>query len=233
LLNWATAGDNLGFSAQQGLWFNPPITVEHRPGEVALRYVNERIVEVPYAMAAAGGLPTGSRVLDVGSAESTLALSLASIGLQVTAIDSRPYPLTHPNMDVVISPIEEWEGPKKPLDAIFCISTIEHLGVGAYGQSPADPKLDRKVIELMSSWLSPKGELVLTTPYGDWSMDSFQRVYDAYHLELLLEGWSVLDRRICVQTDDLVWETVTQEPDEHSWEAGRRGVVLLRARPGI
>ena len=78
-----------------------------RPARSNVSTVHERIVEVPYAFRALSGLAPGSRVLDVGSAESTVALSLAALGYRVTALDLRPYPFEHPLLEVVAAPLEE------------------------------------------------------------------------------------------------------------------------------
>ena len=229
LLNWA--GGHTGPSAQAGVWFNPPVTLLHAEGSVRHNEVNERIVEVPYAMGVAAALPPGSRVLDVGAAESTLSLSLASLGLEVIAADLRPYPFEHPRLRSLIGPIEEWSGPEEPLDAVFCVSSLEHFGLGAYGELGGENDLDRRVVQVFAGWLRPGGELVLTAPYGAWEVGEHQRVYDAAHLDALLEGWRVLDRRVCVQTGLDRWERAEEEPPASAWGDGARGVVLLRATP--
>jgi 2-polyprenyl-3-methyl-5-hydroxy-6-metoxy-1,4-benzoquinol methylase len=203
--------------------------VFHHDGHVRPGDVNERIVEIPWCMAVAGALAPGSHVLDFGATESTFSLSLASLGLDVTAADLRPYPLSHPNLKMLVGPIEQWDGPAEPLDAVFCISAIEHVGLGAYDESPTAGDLDRQIVERFGSWLRPGGELVLTAPYGHWSVDELQRVYDAAHLDTLLAGWTIVDRAVCVQTAHDRWERVAGEPPTSTWDDGTRGVVLVRA----
>jgi hypothetical protein len=228
-LNWA--GGHQGPAAQAGMWFNPPVSVFHHDGTVRLGSVNERIVELPYVFGAVGSLPPGSRVLDFGATESTVSLSLATLGLDVVAADLRPYPLPHPRLQVLVGPIEQWDGPSQPFDAIVCLSALEHVGLGAYDEARTEGDLDRRIAERFRSWLRPGGELVLTAPYGRWEVTDTQRVYDADHLDALLQGWRLLDRAICVQTSDDRWERVDGEPAGSTWDGGTRGVVLLRATP--
>ncbi len=228
-LDWGMS--HSGPSGQAGVWFNPPVTLLHGEGSVRHNEVNERIVEVPYALGAAAALPAGARVLDVGATESTFALSLASLGLEVTAADLRPYPFEHPRLRSAVGPLEAWGGPEEPFDAVFCISSIEHFGLGAYGEEASDADLDRRVIERIAGWLRPEGELVLTAPYGAWEVGDQQRVYDAEHLDALLEGWRTFDRRVCVQTGPDRWERAEGEPPPETWAGGARGVVLVRATP--
>lgn len=225
-LNWASG--HTGPAAQAGLWFNPPVTVFHHDGTVRAGDVNERIVEVPWVMAAAAALPAGSLVLDFGATESTVSLALASLGLDVIAADLRPYPLAHPRIRSVTGPIEQWEGPERPLDAVVCVSALEHVGLGAYDETPTEGELDRVIMRKFAQWLRPGGEIAFTAPYGRWEVDELQRVYDGAHLDALFAGWHVTARVICVQTAHDRWERVDDEPD---WPDGRRGVVLIRATP--
>ena len=228
-LNWA--GGHEGPAGQAGVWVNHPVTVRHAAGAVEPGDVNERIVEIPYALAAVAALPAGAAVLDFGAAESTLSLSLASLGYDVTAVDLRPYPFAHPNLRTVLEPVESWAGPPRPFDAILSVSTLEHVGLGHYGHDAGGDALDARIVERFAGWLRPGGELVLTAPYGAWSIDELQRTYDAAHLEALLAGWRVLDRVVCVQTAPDRWERCDGEPSPGTWAAGARGVVLLRATP--
>jgi SAM-dependent methyltransferase len=229
LLNWAAG--HTGPAAQAGVWFNPPVTLFHHDGTVRAGEVNERIVELPWALGAAMALAPGALVLDFGATESTLSLSLASIGLDVIAADLRPYPLSHPRLRSLVGPIERWDGPERPLDAVFCVSAIEHVGLGAYDEAPTEGTLDHTIVRRFKEWLRPGGELVLTAPYGHWSVDELQRVYDAEHLDALLAGWRVTQRAVCLQTAPDRWERLDGEPDASTWDDGRRGVVLVRATP--
>lgn len=223
-LNWATG--HTGYAAQAGLWFNPSLYVEHRAGTVVLAEMNERVVEIPYAMSAVTDREIGAKVVDVGATESTLAISLASLGYDVTAIDPRPYPFRHPRLKAVTTPVEHWAPEDSSIDVITCISTIEHIGVGAYGQGKEDEETDRRIMALFSGWLKPGGTLVLTVPYGQWSVTDFQRTYDNAHLSSLLDGWIIEDQRLCVRTSPLVWEVhAGQLPSD------ARGVALVKATP--
>jgi SAM-dependent methyltransferase len=225
-LNWASG--HTGPAAQAGMWFNPAVTVFHHDGTVRPGDVNERIVEIPWVMGLAASLEPGSLVLDFGATESTVSLSLASLGLEVIASDLRPYPLAHPGIRSVTGPIEQWEGPERPLDAVICLSALEHVGLGAYDESPTAGDLDREVLQRFAQWLRPGGEIAFTAPYGLWEVNELQRVYDAAHLDALFAGWRVTARMICVQAASDRWERVDAEPE---WSDGTRGVVLLRATP--
>jgi 2-polyprenyl-3-methyl-5-hydroxy-6-metoxy-1,4-benzoquinol methylase len=201
-----------GFAAQSGLWFNPALLLGYTPGHVELRWVNERAVEVPYVFRALGAVPPGAEVLDVGATESSVSLSLAMLGYRVTAVDPRPNPLSHERLEVVVAGIEEWEH-EGEFDAVVCLSTIEHLGTGAYGQDATERRLDLEAMDRIRELTRDGGVLVLTTAVGPASADDFGRVYDREGLDRLLEGWDVTDLTLVQRRDSTTWVTI-EEPIE-------------------
>ena len=219
-----------GFYAQAGLFFNEPVSIALSPGGATVVHVNERIVEVPFAMGALCRLHAGARILDIGSAESTFPLSAASLGYKVTAIDPRPLMYSHPNLESYACRLEDWDAPAEPFAAVTLISTIEHIGLGAYGEpvygSPEHGTgADLAFLDRVSRLLAPEGVMILTTPYGTRGITELERIYDADSLDRLLAGWDVLERRIVVRRDPLVWDA------DGTMEPGDRGVVMLIASP--
>ena len=223
------AGSHRGFVAQAGLWFNPPVVVELSEGAARPTVVNERIVEIPFAMGELATLEPGARIIDIGAAESTFALSAASLGYRVTAIDLRSMPdFKHPNLELVIQRFEDWQAPVDGFDAAFLISTIEHVGLGAYGEAhygedSVGAGADRALVDCLGNRLAKHGKLILTVPYGDASIGDLERSYDDAGLDRLLDGWRILKRRICVQLGQLQWLPA----DGH--QEGRRGVAMIVA----
>lgn len=227
-INYATSHE--GFYAQAGLWFNPPFAVGLSAGTATALQVTERIVEVPFAMAALGRLEPGARILDIGSAESTFPLSAASLGFHVTAIDPRGLPYSHPNLESHALLLEDFVPPTDPFDAAFLISTIEHVGLGAYGEgtyggSEHGAGADAAFLQRIGRLLSPDGLVVLTMPYGTRAITELERIYDLQSLGELLNGWEILERRVAVRTDSLVWEA------DQEVEPGDRAVVMVIASP--
>lgn len=212
-----------GFAAQAGLWFNPPIWVGYRNGDVFVSGVNERVAEMPYVFRGLADLEQGASVLDVGATESTVALSLASLGYDVTALDPRPYPFSHPQLAAVASTLEDWSH-DGAFDAVICLSTIEHIGLGAYGQEAMEDRADLAAMRRLHALTRPGGRLLLTTRFGEADADSFQRTYDRAGLAELLERWQVEDESFVRREDDATW--VAAEPDD---EPGAELVVLVTA----
>jgi SAM-dependent methyltransferase len=217
-------GGSRGLAARRGLWFNSPVWVGYEGGDVVVRGVNERIAEVPFAFGRVARLEPGASILDVGATESTVSLSLASLGYDVTAIDIRAYPLTHPRLRTVAASIEDWDH-DGTFDAVLCLSTIEHIGLAAYGaerKEGADIAAMRRMRELTK----PDGLLVLTTRVGMPGQDGFQRTYDQVGLDALLEGWSIEELRILRREDETTW---VPSEDGASATGGAEAVALVAA----
>ena len=223
LLNYA--GSHRGFAAQRNLWFNPAVSLTYRSGDVAVGAVNERVVELPYVLRALADVPAGGAVLDVGATESLLSFELASLGYAVTAVDPRPYPLSHPRLEVVTAEIQHWE-PNKSFDAVVCLSTIEHIGLGAYGEGKGSEGADVAAMARIRECTSPGGVLVLTTPYGKAMTDAFSRVYDRAALETLLTGWEILDLTVARRQGPTDWVI----DSETTSDEGVDSVALVTAR---
>jgi 2-polyprenyl-3-methyl-5-hydroxy-6-metoxy-1,4-benzoquinol methylase len=211
LLNYASS--HRGFAAQRDLWLNPPVSLAYEPGGVRLTNVNERIVEIPHVYRALARVPLGGKIADVGAAESLVAVSLAMLGYDVTAVDLRPYPFEHPQLRSVTTPIEEWDQKDETFDAIVCLSTIEHIGLGAYGEDPKDGRADITAMKRMHELVKPGGLLVLTTRFGSAGEDEFQRTYDRPGLEELLEGWQVEELSVLRRDGDTSWSLADGSAD--------------------
>lgn len=221
-LNWATGPE--GYAAQGGLWFNPPVPVHHGAGAVEPLLVNERIVEQPFVFRALAELSTGARVLDVGGAESTVGLSLATLGLRVTVVDPRPCPLAHPNLEHAACRLDELPVPAAPFQAAVALSAVEHFGLEHYAGEGAGERADLAALERLRALVEPGGLLALTVPFARTaSVDRFQRVYDDDGLRALLRGWDVRSSLRAGRVDRLTWKLGAASAERH-------GVALIAAR---
>ena len=222
-LNWAGGPD--GYASQAGLWFNPPVPVQHNAGGVEVLLVNERIVEQPFVFGALAALPAGARVLDVGGSESTVGLSLATLGHRVTVVDPRAHPLRHPNLTHAACRLDELRdpGPGARFDAAVVLSAVEHFGLEHYGLEWSDDRADLVALTRLRTLVVPGGLLVLTVPFAEQAtVDDFQRVYDEAGLRELLAGWDVRTSLRVGRTDRLTWQL--GEPSRE-----RHGVALVTA----
>ncbi len=220
-LNWATGPD--GYASQAGLWFNPPVPVHHEPGGVEILLVNERIVEQPFVFGAIAGLGSGPlRILDVGGSESTVGLSLATLGHDVTIVDPRAHPLAHPNLTHAACRLDELAA-GEPFDAAVVLSAVEHFGLEHYGLDAIDERADLAAMARLCELVRPGALLVLTVPFAAQpAVDDFQRVYDEPGLAELLRGWTAQTSLRAGRVDRLTWELGAPSRERH-------GVALVTA----
>jgi ubiquinone/menaquinone biosynthesis C-methylase UbiE len=145
--------------------------------------------------------PAGKKVLDLGCGESILSVQAAALGYKVTGIDFRPYPYFHPNLEFIQGDVSKLPFPDESYDIVFCVSTIEHIGVGFY----ADPtqSADHKTMTEAYRVLKPGGTLVVTTPYGVSQVNSHQRVYDKKSLAELLQKFQIKELRYFVSQKNI------------------------------
>lgn len=190
--------------------------------------VNERIVEIPFIFQHI--TRSKSRILDIGCCESTVSISLATLGHQVTGVDIRPYELSHPNFefrqeDIVSTPLKE-----KQFDYVLLLSTVEHIGLDTmYGDSQQGTD-DLATLRKVKTLLKPNGKLLLTVPYAKhFSQDSFMRRYDKAHLKRLLKGFKIIEQKFFApDAKRSFWSEVT---DREVPDFPRFGVVCVVATP--
>jgi len=230
LLNYAES--HRGFRSQAGLWFNPPDVVRYAPGAVQLSAITERSVEVPFVISSVTSLTdAGASILDVGCAESLIPIELASVGYKVTGIDLREYPLDHPNLTTFATPLEEWDT-DETYDTIVCLSSIEHFGLGTYGEEATDDRLDHRAMQILLKLANPEGVLVMTIPYGETDVTSVQRMYTRDDIDELLDGW-VIDTFQVAEPAAHGWVIAVDVPDPAPTADPpvTRQVALITAHP--
>ena len=131
--------------------------------------ITERSVEVPWLQGQLESL-TPKTLLDVGSAEALYHWDLIATGATVTFHDVRQFtPSLHPAMlhdhHVVVSPVPFPFSWSNMFDVVVCLSTLDHVGLPAYGQLYDPDALPLLAAEL-ARITKPHGSLLLTVPVG-------------------------------------------------------------------
>lgn len=89
--------------------------------------------------------------------------------------------------------VEEYDQLPIQFDSIISISSIEHDGLGRYGD-PLNPWGDIQTMQKFKKMLKPGGLLFLAVPVGkDCLFWNAHRIYGRMRLPLLLEGWEIVD----------------------------------------
>ena len=158
-----------------------------RPIDLLLE--SSRIVEYPWILR---NIPSKGKVLDIGSTGSQLPLMLAGIGYEVWTIDIRKYEYDGiiNNLHCVIGDIRKTQFSDSFFNIIIAVSTIEHIGLGRYGD-PIDAEGDGNAIQEIIRILADKGVLLITVPFGKRSVSKTHRVYNEQLLHSLLSEFKI------------------------------------------
>jgi SAM-dependent methyltransferase len=156
----------------------------------------DRYIEYPFAIRNLPKLP--ARILDIGCAGSFFPLELAAMGYEVWGVDRREYSIIDKikfgNFYFVHSDILDYLKDSMLFwDAITCVSTLEHIGIGGrHGEAEKEDK-DLEVIEYAKARLIPEGLFILTIPYGKARIiPQVQRIYDYNRVEAIKKGFVVI-----------------------------------------
>lgn len=138
--------------------------------------ISEQIVENAMVLR---NIPAAARtVLDFGGVESLLPVTLAALGYRVTVWDQRPYAFAHPLLSGVRRDILNGASDDMgPYDLVISISTIEHLGLGSYGDVTMEDA-DVKGAATLWSLVARGGRMIATVPAGRAVLHRGFRVYD-------------------------------------------------------
>jgi len=88
--------------------------------------------------------------------------------------------------------VDEYRKNPVEFDAVISISSLEHDGLGRYGD-PLNPEGDLDAMHDLKSMVVKNGLLFLSVPVGlDTLVWNSHRVYGAIRLPMLMKGWKVL-----------------------------------------
>jgi hypothetical protein len=131
-------------------------------------------------------------VLIIGSEVPFYEALAAQLGGIVSTVEYRK--ITHEIPGLRTYTVDELAGTDLQFDCGISISSIEHSGLGRYGD-PIDPDGDLKAIQLYKRHIKKGGHLFLEVPLGpDTVVWNAHRIYGRRRLPVLLSGWKVVDR---------------------------------------
>jgi SAM-dependent methyltransferase len=194
----------------------------------------QRLVEYPWVIDYLQTLDENSLVLGVGCAESLFGQELVLRRFRVVGLDFREPFFPNKYIKFVKGNALNIGLPTNLFDAIFVISTIEHIGLDAYHQVVKDTEGDLQAIKEFTRILKKNGKLIITTPYIGSSalhISAFERHYNRERLEKLIEHLRVLKEDYFypyMTKRRLRWlKTSKTEIDSLPFQTNRQGIACL------
>ena len=130
-------------------------------------------------------------IVIIGSESPWYECICTSYGAKVTTIEYRTVECSIPGLKVLM-PDEFAKNPTR-FDAAVSISSIEHDGLGRYGD-PLNPTGDLRAMTDFKKLLKPGGLLFLAIPVGQDAVTwNAHRIYGRKRLPLLFDGWKVIE----------------------------------------
>lgn len=200
-----------------------------------------RLIEYHFARASIDDNNGRELILDVGCCGSKLPADLAKRGHEVYGLDVGSYPGAE-TFTFVQGDIGEMPFDNDYFDIVTAVSTIEHIGLGRYGD-PIAPEGDKEALEEIKRVLKPGGQLIATIPCG---MDTIcyskegvplSRVYSSASLLKLLDGF-VISEMAYIAKSKMVWFPASAKDAERAVKrarpekTGMTAIALVSARKG-
>ncbi len=103
---------------------------------------------------------------------------LLSAFIPVDFYDYRPAPLHLSGLTTEHADLTKLHFASESIQSLSCLHTIEHVGLGRYGD-PIDPEGDEKACRELARVLAPQGRLLFVTPVGKEAIIQFNahRIY--------------------------------------------------------
>jgi len=178
--------------------------------------VNERIVEIPFVFRNLS-CSLGTNILDFGCNRSFLSIELASLGYNVTGVDLLPYFYKHSNFEFRQGNLLEMGLAAEHFSAIIAVSSIEHAGLGFYGDA-IKKEADLDVMKELYRVLQPGGKVIITVPFGRARRDDFTRIYDKDTLMKLTSIFRVVHE-----------EYYFKKAEENEWIPAEQSLGIINA----
>lgn len=115
--------------------------------------------------------------------------SITSAFIPIKFYDYRPVLLNLPNYESAFADLTNLPFPDDSIESLSCMHTIEHIGLGRYGD-PLDPEGDLKAIKELKRVLRPGGQFLFVTPVGHPRIEF--NAHRVYSYEMVMELWAPL-----------------------------------------
>ena len=133
----------------------------------------------------------GKKILNIGSVTPWYDALCIRSGVKPTTVDYNKI-ISYSERTTTLT-LEELRSSNLVFDFVLSISSVEHDGLGGYGD-PINPDGDLKSMKEMKKFVRPGGIMFLNVPIGeDRVIFNRERVYGKLRLPKLLDEWELID----------------------------------------
>jgi len=173
-------------------------------------------------------------VLIIGSEEPCYEAAAFVYGAkEVTMVEYQKVTSQYPNLKTMT--VDEFGQDTLMYDSTITISSLEHSGLGRYGD-PLDPDGDLKAMKVLLDRTKVGGLCFLAVPMGkDQILWNAHRIYGRLRFPLLTEGWEIVESFGFIESDFDVDEALKRQNGKHPHRPGVSGgahqpVFVLRKK---
>jgi hypothetical protein len=136
---------------------------------------------------------------------------IASAFVPMDFYDFRPADLDIPDVQSLPGDLTKLDIPSDSLPSVSCLHTVEHVGLGRYGDE-IDPEGDLKAISELKRVVAKGGSLLMVTPIGKEQMTEFNghRIYEYEKFVSYFDGFELIDFSYIPdrkERGDMFWHT--------------------------
>lgn len=170
--------------------------------------VNERTVEYLWILRNLD--KNKKKVLDIGCSGSFLSYELIARGYDTYGVDIGEYNERPLEMKFYLSDIRSLPFENDFFDQIILVSTLEHIGIGAFSD-PQYENGDLIALKEIKRVLTPTGKVFITVPYAEKSSITWHRFYDNQRLQKFTENGLVILKEEYFRCIKNRWTKYTKE----------------------
>ncbi|RWQ53027.1 DUF268 domain-containing protein [Mesorhizobium sp.] len=143
-----------------------------------------------------------------------------SATVPVDFFDFRPAPITLDGLYCGREDLTQLSFADNSIPSLSCMHTIEHVGLGRYGD-PLDPAGDLKACEELKRVVAPDGQLIIVLPVGKPKICfNAHRIYSYAQILDMFSGFSVRETALVRDNAEFVQNPREAEFDTQSYGCG-------------
>ncbi|MBG0799977.1 DUF268 domain-containing protein [Methylocystis sp. H4A] len=143
-----------------------------------------------------------------------------SASVPVNFYDYRPAPISLDGLSCGRADLTQLPFADSSIESLSCMHTIEHVGLGRYGDA-IDPIGDLNAAAELTRVVKPGGHLVMVVPVGNPRICfNAHRVYNFAQITKMFERFSIIDTALVTDNGEFHLNPVPEEFDSQAYGCG-------------